>query len=139
MLKSRKLKIIIGALVVIGVLIASSIWVSMSLKTNAVDEFGYTKLADNNSATSTKTQIDYIIENANAANTSDKAGYDTSNYYITIIVPSAGDAANATASLNDFLVNGGFQKYIINDNRTIAATMPDGKIVLKIQTAAELG
>ena len=66
MLKSRKLKIIIGALVVIGVLIASSIWVSMSLKTNAVDEFGYTKLADNNSATSTKTQIDYIIENANA-------------------------------------------------------------------------
>lgn len=138
MLKSKKLKIIIGALVVIGVLIASSIWVSMSLKTNAVDEFGYTKLADNNSATSTKTQIDYIIENSNAANTSDKVGYDTSNYYITIIVPSAGDVAKATASLNDFLVNGGFQKYIINDNRTIAATMPDGKISLKIQTAGEL-
>lgn len=138
MLKSKKLKIIIGALVAIGILIASSIWVSMSLKTNAVDEFGYTKLADNNSTTSTKTQIDYIIENSNAENTSDKAGYDTSNYYITIIVPSAGDAANATASLNDFLVNGGFQKYIINDNRTIATTMPDGKISLKIQTVDEL-
>lgn len=138
MLKSKKLKIIIGALAVLGVLIASSIWVSMSLKTNAVDDFGYTKLADNNSATSTKTQIDYIIENSNAADTDDRADYDTSNYYIDIIVPTAADEANAAASLNDFLVNGGFQKYIVNNNRTISATMPDGKVVLKIQTAAAL-
>lgn len=138
MLKSKKLKIIIGAFVILGVLIASSIWVSMSLKSNTVDDFGYTKLAENNGATSTKTQIDYIIENSNAADTDDRDDYDTSNYYIDIIVPTATDAANATASLNDFLVNGGFQKYIVNNNRTISATMPDGKVVLNIQTAEAL-
>lgn len=139
MLKSKKAKIIFGALAVLCVLIASSIWVSLSLKSNSVNEFGYRSLAATDTAAATMTQIDHIIENANEANTSDVPGYDTSCYYIYVIVPS--DAAKATvlSEINPFLTDeGGFRSFIINNNRTIAMTMPTGKIITKVMTIAEI-
>lgn len=138
MLKSKKSKIIIGALVVLCVLIASSIWVSTSLKSNNVDDFEYSKLADTSNGATNVTQIDHIIENANAADQDPSDDYDTSNYYFYIIVPT--DAAKTTvmSELNGFIANGGFQNYIVNDNRTITEVMPDGKVIPVIKTVSEL-
>ncbi len=132
MLKSKTFKIIIGAIVVLSVLAASSIWVISSMKSNAVDEFEYTKLGDNNEAAATKTQIDHIIENSN---TSD--AQNDSNYNIYIITNGATDVAEVVKT---FMTDSttGFTKSIINDNRTISEIMPDGKINLVIKTVGEL-
>lgn len=137
MLKSKKAKIIFGALTVLCVLIASSIWVSLSLKSNSVDEFDYRLLAANDSASATMTQIDHIIETANQASTSEV--YDNSNYYIYVIVPSDGAKATVLSEISPFLAgDDGFRSYIINNNRTIAETMPTGKIIPVVMSIAEI-
>lgn len=132
MLKSKPFKIIIGAIIVLSVLAASSIWVIFSMKSNAVDEFEYTKLGENNDVTTTKTQIDHIIENSN---TSD--AQNDSNYNIYIITNGVTDVADVVKT---FMTDSatGFTKSIINDNRTISEIMPDGKINLVIRTVGEL-
>lgn len=132
MLKSKTFKIIIGAIVVLSVLAASSIWVISSMKSNAVDGFEYTKLGDNSEAAATKTQIDHIIENAN---TSD--AQNDSNYNVYIITNGSADVSSAVKT---FMTDNatGFTKSIINDNRTISEIMPDGKVNLVVKTVGEL-
>ncbi len=138
MLKSKKAKIIFSALTVLCVLIASSVWVFLSLKSNSVDEFDYQRLAAANaSASATMTQIDHIIETSNQASTSTE--YDDSCYYIYVIVPSDGAKAEVLSSINPFLEGeDGFRTVIINENRTIAETMAANKVVPVVKTIAEI-
>ena len=65
MRKSDMKKIIIGAVIALCVLIASSIWVISSMKSNSVDDFEYNNLADGASSSTSLTQIDRIIQNSN--------------------------------------------------------------------------
>lgn len=137
MLKSKKAKIIIGILGILIVLIASSIWVSFTLQSNSVNEFEYDTMANNDTSLGTKTQIDNIIDMSNTANSSTEEGYDTSNYYIYIIAPKGKSPSSA---VQDFMTSAsnGFRDEIINNNRTIDATMPEGKIVCKVYDVSNL-
>ena len=140
MLKSKKAKIIFSALTVLCVLIASSVWVFLSLKSNSVDEFDYQRLAAANaSASATMTQIDHIIETSNQASTSTE--YDDSCYYIYVIVPSDSAKTEVLNSINPFLEgddDDDFRTVIINENRTIAETMALGKVKPVVMTIAEI-
>lgn len=137
MLKSKKAKIIIGILGILIVLIASSIWVSFTFRSNSVNDFEYDTMANNDTSLGTKTQIDNIIDMSNTANSSTEEGYDTSNYYIYIITPKGKSPSSA---VQDFMTSAsnGFRDEIINNNRTIDATMPEGKIVCKVYDVSNL-
>lgn len=135
MLKSKKSKIIFGIMIVLCVLVASSIWVSLSLKTNAVDDFDYSMLAENAENTASMTQIDHIIENSNSANTSTDPAYDSSMYYVYVIVPNG---LGISQTVTDFFTGTGFTDSIINDNRTIAELMAAGKVQLIVKSVGEL-
>lgn len=155
MLKSKTTKIIIGAIVVLCVLAASSIWVFSSMKSNSVDEFGYSSLAGAGSDVTTKTQIDHIIENAipgtcttcNGTGAVEGATCTTCNgigtvdpedslYHVYII----NNGVTATTSLtSEFFTNDEeFSKWVINNNRTITESLPNGKIDLHIVPVTDL-
>ncbi|MBQ8147729.1 MAG: hypothetical protein IJ040_02945 [Lachnospiraceae bacterium] len=138
MLKNKNVKIIIGAVIALCVLVAASIWASMSLKSNSVDDFNYQMLAESSDGASTMTQIDHIIENSNAADTDASDEYDTSNYYFYIIVPNDAGKTAVMTDLNAFIADGGFKDYIVNDYRTIPETMPEGKVIPVVKTVGEL-
>lgn len=134
MLKSKTTKIIIGAIIVLCVLAASSIWVFSSLKKNSVDEFGYSQLAANGSSSTTMTQIDHIIENSNTV----EEGSDP-NYNVVIITNGVTDASDVVKNFFlDDTVGVGFSDVVVNDNRTISASMPNGKMRMTVKTVGEL-
>lgn len=134
MLKSKTAKIIIGAIIVLCVLAASSIWVFSSMKKNSVDEFGYSQLAPNGSSSTTMTQIDHIIENSNTV----EEGSDP-NYNVVIITNGVTDASEVVKNFFlDDTVGVGFSDVVVNDNRTISATMPNGKMRMNVKTVGEL-
>lgn len=148
MLKSKKTKIIIGALILLCVLVASSIWVMSSMKSNSVEDFDYSLLAESASLASSNTQIDNIIKNSLSADTDESEDYDTSMYYIYVITP---DGKNLPDVIKDFMTTevvkdgegiehetDSFKKIIINENRTIDEYMSNGKIKLVVRTIAQL-
>ena len=136
MLKNKTTRIIIGIVIVLGVLAASSIWVSHAFKENSVDDFSYSSLDGNaNASTTAVTQIDHIIDNSNKPDSDERDSYDTSNYYIYVIVPKEGMQYDVQQL---FLKADYFQKKVIDDNRNIEATMADGKIQIVVKTVAEL-
>lgn len=136
MLKNKTTRIIIGIVIVLGVLAASSIWVSHAFKENSVDDFNYSNLDGNaNASTTAVTQIDHIIDNSNKADSDERENYDTSKYYIYVIVPKS-SAVREVAQL--FTNNDYFQKKVIDENRNIDATMADGKIQVVVKTVQEL-
>lgn len=131
MLKSRKLKIIIGAVVMLAVLVGSSIWATSSIRKNSVEDFEYTTLATSDSVSSSLTQIDHIIENSNSTDDS-----VVTTYNVLIITPSSADVS---AVKTFFEANSdGFKDYIVDDYRTIDATMSDSKVAVTVYTAASL-
>lgn len=155
MLKSKTTKIIIGAIVVLCVLAASSIWVFSSMKSNSVEEFGYSSLAATGSDVATKTQIDHIIENSmpvacttcNGTGTVEEATCTTCNgtgtvdsedpfYHVYII----NNGVTATSPLTgDFFSNDEkFSKWVINNNRTITESLPNGKIDMHAVSVIDL-
>lgn len=137
MLKSKKTKIIIGALILLCVLVASSIWVMSSMKSNSVEDFDYSLLAESASLASSNTQIDNIIKNSLSADTDESEDYDTSKYYIYVITP---DGKAVPDAIKAFITNAsdGFKDVIINENRTIDEFMGDNKIQLEVRTIAQL-
>ncbi|MBP3507386.1 MAG: DUF5057 domain-containing protein [Lachnospiraceae bacterium] len=137
MLKSKKTKIIIGALILLCVLVASSIWVMSSMKSNSVEDFDYSLLAESASLASSNTQIDNIIKNSLSADTDESEDYDTSKYYIYVITP---DGKTVPDAIKAFITNAsdGFKDVIINENRTIDEFMGDNKIQLEVRTIAQL-
>ena len=101
MLKSKKSKIILGAAGILSVFAVASICVTSLFKKADVDAFDYRTLANAESEmTSTLTQIDHIIQEANP-------------YNVLIITSNDVDASN----VSNFFERGsdGFTKYIIND------------------------
>lgn len=121
MLKSKRTKIIIGALGILAVLITASICVTSIFKKTDVEEFDYNVLAAADSeAQTTLTQIDYIIQEA-----------DPYNVLILCDTPSDVDDVKAF-----FLDGEGFSKYVINNNRTIDAELDSSKINVTVNTAA---
>ena len=121
MLKSKKSKIIIGAAGILAVLIVASICVTSIFKKTDVDELNYSLLASaEDTASSTLTQIDYIIQEADP-------------YKVLIIA----DNANDVESVKTFFESSdGFRQYVINDNRTIADLMAENKVSVEVRTAA---
>lgn len=119
MLANKKTRIIIGAVIALCVLIASSIWVISSMKSNSVDDFEYNNLADGASSSTSLTQIDRIIQNSN--NTED--GNDNM-YHVYIIYPGS----SADAAVETLFKSGTFKQYVINGYRTIDDMMADDKI-----------
>ena len=119
MLANKKTRIIIGAVIALCVLIASSIWVISSMKSNSVDDFEYNNLADSSASVTSVTQIDRIIQNSN--NTED--GNDNM-YHVYIIYPGS----SADAAVETLFKSGTFKQYVINGYRTIDDMMADDKI-----------
>lgn len=123
MLKSKKSKIIIGAVVILAVLITSSIWVTSSFKKTDVDDFDYTTLANaEGNEDSTLTQIDNIIK-------------EEKPYRVTIITASATDDSKVTGFFDR---ESGFTHYVVNENRTIEETMQAGEVSVNVVDAAAL-
>ncbi|MBQ8983956.1 MAG: DUF5057 domain-containing protein [Lachnospiraceae bacterium] len=121
MLKSKKSKIIIGALGIVAVLASASIYVSSLFKKTDVDDFDYSLLATaDDAATTTLTQIDYIIQEADP-------------YNVLFIADDASDVASVRTF---FEASDGFRQYVINDNRTIEQLMDENKVAVTVKTAA---
>lgn len=131
MLKTKKSKIIIGAVAILAVLVASSIWVMSNIKSNSVDDFGYRALAQADAANATLTQLDHIIQDS-----IDPDNGDASIYKVYIITPGSGDVD----TVSGFFTNNdsGFRKYVVNDNRTITEAMNPDKVSVTIKTVQEL-
>lgn len=128
MLKTKKSKIIIGAVAILAVLAASSIWVMANMKSNSVDDFGYEALAQTGAATATLTQLDRIIQDSQGEG-------DDSNYKVYVITPSGEDIS----VIRDFFQNNdGFRNYVVNDNRTISDEMNPDKVLVTPITVGEL-
>lgn len=131
MLKTKKSKIIIGAVAILAVLVASSIWVMASMKSNSVDDFGYRALAQLDATNATLTQLDHIIQDS-----IDPDNGDASFYNVSIITPGSGD----TAAVEAFFKNNdsGFRKYVVNDNRTIDDEMNPDKVRVNVVSVGSL-
>lgn len=130
MLKSKKSKIIIGAVAILAVLAASSIWVMSSIKSNSVDDFGYRALAQQDAASATLTQLDYIIQDSINPDNG-----DASYYNVSIITPGTADMAAVKAFFEN---NDGFRKYVVNDNRTIEPEMNPNKVRVNVMDVGSL-
>lgn len=131
MLKSNKVKIIIGAFIALCVLAASSIWVMNYKNPNEVEEFSYTNLAASTDNQTASTQIDYIVENS-------LTDGEDSYYNVYIITNGVTDVSEAVKNFIGQSGENSFQQVIINDNRTISATMADNKIRCVVKTVSEL-
>lgn len=131
MLKTKKSKIIIGAVAILAVLVASSIWVMANMKSNSVDDFGYRALAQLDVANATLTQLDHIIQDS-----IDPENGDASFYNVSIITPGAADMTTVEA----FFTNNdsGFRKYVVNDNRTIDDEMNPDKVRVNVVSVGSL-
>lgn len=130
MLKTKKSKIIIGAVAILAVLAASSIWVMANMKSNSVDDFGYRALAQLDAASATLTQLDYIIQDS-----IDPENGEASFYNVAIITP---DGAGTDTVKAFFTNNDGFRKYVVNDNRTIDDEMNPDKVKVNPITVGAL-
>lgn len=128
MLKTKKSKIIIGAVAILAVLAASSIWVMSNMKSNSVDDFGYRALANADNAAATLTQLDHIIENS--------IDGEDPVYHVYIITPGAADVS----TVSSFFTNNdtGFRKYVVNDNRTITNEMNPDKVDVTVKAVGDL-
>ena len=121
MLKSKVTKFIIGAIGIVAVLAVASICVTSIFKKADVEEFDYTKLAGAEDTVSTSlTQIDYIIQETK-----------DSSYKVLILTDSS-SAVDETS----FFKDGTFRNWVINENRTIAEEMAEGKVDVEVKTAS---
>lgn len=130
MLKNKNVKVIIGVIVALVALIASSIWVLSSMKENSVDEFNYENLAATANAANSLTQIDHIIQNS----LSTEDGNDN-KYHVTIIHP---DTLSVETAVSAFFTDGQMKDYVINGYRTIDELMADNMIDVTTYSASSL-
>lgn len=131
MLKSNKVKIIIGAFIALCVLAASSIWVMNYKNPNEVEEFSYTNLAAGTDNQTASTQIDYIVENS-------LTDGEDSYYNVYIITNGVSDVSDAVKNFIGQSGENSFQQVIINDNRTISSVMADNKIRCTVKSVSDL-
>ncbi|MCM1494985.1 MAG: DUF5057 domain-containing protein [Bacteroides sp.] len=130
MLKTKKSKIIIGAVAILAVLAASSIWVMSTVKSNSVDDFGYEALAQPGAATATLTQLDRIIQDSH------READDPEGIYKVYIITPGGEDISVVRDF--FQADDRFRNYIVNDNRTIDDEMNPGKVVVTPLTVGQL-
>ncbi len=79
--------------------------------------------------TSSKTNIDYIIENSLD---------DTAAKYRVVEIGPAGTTGDETTKLAKFIANGDFKNYVVDGNKTIDDLMKEGKVEYKYFKAGDV-